>query len=546
MTDASEPSVRSPRERFVHELPWIAGVLVGAVLLVVLTDAFRPVSSPMGADWWEYRLCAHVLRHPEYSHYYPPWRPTLHPTLLGLLGDRWGYAWADTMVSSVSSVLLIVGTTVAVRAISGPWAAAVAALAAAMLPLHVAGVHWTNPSPFMGGLCAIAVAASLAAFRWPRWPVVLAAGLLTGLGWAADSRGVVLVPLALGLVAFAPRGGLRESWKRRALLLALVAMAMVPGRMVERALAVKDASSSVDMVDAAVDPSKIVPPMYAEGDHHAGRGEPPPPPPASLEEVPAWKRVLATASAPETVERIEGQITEARGLPPFFLMWIPLMALLPGRHGWRGALASLAVLVYTLIQVIVPAWLTDFGPRYTYFFLATIVVLVVVAPFRLMQTVGGRLPSGIRVCVASSLALALALGLWGRRPPAEYQLFDEDRAVRELARYFEGRLRSGEQWLECGVLGAETHWYPTLLHEGDLNPYGADWEMCQPYVLSSTPVGQRRWLVSTDRLTNATPEAPGPPFSSSIPNPRDHGWRELHRFQVSPEMPNVIVWEQAP
>jgi hypothetical protein len=227
-------------------------------------------------------------------------------------------------------------------------------------------------------------------------------------------------------------------------------------------------------------------------------------------------------------------------------MWIPLLALLPGRQGWRGVLGSLAVLGYTVVQVLVPAWLTDFGPRYAYFFLASVVVLLVAAPFRLVQTLGKRAPGWLRISLASLVALVLTLVLWARRPPPDHLLLPEDAAARELALYFEGRLQEGERWLECGILGTETHWYPKLLHEGDLNPYGADWEMCESYVRASTPAGQRRWLVSTDRLTNAPPEAPGPPFSSSIPDPGDHGWTELHRFQVSPQTPNVIVWEQAP
>lgn len=542
MPDASPSTLR---RRLLRELPWIAGVLVGTLLLVVLAGAFVPVPSPTGADWWEFRLCAHVLRHPEYTHYYPPWRATLHPTVLGLLGDNWGYAYADTLVSSLSLVALVSGAAVAARALAGPWAGAAAAIAAAVLPLNVAGAHWTNPSPFMGGLCALAMAGALVAFRWPRWPVVLVAGLLAGFGWAGDSRGVVLVPLVVGLTAFAPRGGLRQSWKQRLVLLLVVGAALVPGRAIERAVAVKDATSSVGAAAAALDPEKIVPAMQA-GDDLLPEGKVPPPPQAQDADVRIWTQVFAMASVPEALERIDGQITEARSLPPFALMWVPLLALLPGRRGWRGSFASLAVGVYLLVQVLLPAWLTDFGPRYAYFFLAAIVVLLVVAPFRLVGTVGGRLPAWGRPGVATLVALALVLGLWARRPPPDYQMFAEDRAIRELDRYFEGRLQPGDEWLECAVLGAETHWYPARLHRGDINPYGADWDMCRAYVAATTPPGKRRWLVSTDRLTDATPEAPGPIFSSSIPDPATMGWRQLHSFQVDPETPSVIIWEQAP
>jgi hypothetical protein len=534
------PAPRALPRLLAREAPWILGVAVGLVLLLVLADAFRPSPTPTGADWWEYRLCAHILRHPEFTHYYPPWRPTLYPWLLGGLGEPLGYPLVTGVLASGSVLLLVLGAALGARALAGPWAGAVAAVAAALLPMHTAGAHWTNPYPLLGALCALGVAAAVAACRWPRWPWVAAAGLIAGLGWAADNRGVVLVPLAVALVVLGPRGGLRATWRRRALLLALVLITMAPGKLLERAVAVKAAAGMFDNAAAAVDPGKVVPPMHVDGPPPGGEHPPPPSPEAQGS---ALDRVLAVGSLPDAADRVQGHMTRLRSLPPAWLIWLPLLALLPGRRGWRASLAALGVLVFTLLQVIIPAWLTDFGARYAYFFLGPVVMLAAAAPSRLASTLLGDRRAWVQPA-AAMLALGLVLAAWGPRPEPDFLSFDEDRAIRELDGYLRDRLGPDDTLMECAVLGAETHWYPRRLHPGDLNPYGADWRMCQAWVSAPDQPGERRWLVSVDKLTHATPEAPGLPFSSSIPDPATQGWRELHRFQLDPGVPAVIVWRR--
>jgi hypothetical protein len=170
-------------------------------------------------------------------------------------------------------------------------------------------------------------------------------------------------------------------------------------------------------------------------------------------------------------------------------------------------------------------------------------MLVAVAPARLAGTLSGRRRAWVQP-VAAGVTLALVVAAWGPRPGPHYVSFDEDRAIRELDGWLELRMAPDDALLECAVLGAETHWYPRLLHAGDLNPYGADWRMCEAFVTAADAPGERRWLVSVDHLTQATPESPGMPFSSSIPDPATHGWIEAHRFQVDPQVPSVIVWRR--
>lgn len=521
-------------------------MIVGLVLLVLLTDALTVQPAPTGADWWEYRLCGYVLQHPEYTHYYPPWRPALYPTLLGLLGEAWGYGVAATVISSGSLMVMLVGSALTARLLAGPWAGAAAAIAFALLPLNVVGAHWHNVYPFLGALCAASVAASLVVFRWPRWPLALTAGLLAGLGWAGDSRGILLVPVALIFAAMGPRGGWQASGRSRLLLVAVVLVGLGSGKAFERALAVKGTISSLDHAAAAVDPGVGVPPMNAADETHPPGPGPEGPDAPPSESGGSLEAVLEAGSPTKAIEGIWGHQVQVRSLPVPALIWLPLLALLPAKRGWRAVLASLGVLVYVLGQVVVPAWLTDFGARYAYFYVGCSVVLVTVAPYRLVETVGRRAPGWVRVVVASVLALALAVGLWARRPDHDFFVFAEDKTALELSVWFEGRIQPGDQWLECGILGAETLWYPKLHHDGDLNPYGADWNMCRAYVRTPTAPGSKRWLVSVDRLTDATPEVPGVPFSSSIPDPATLGWMEQHRFQPTPESPWVIIWLQAP
>lgn len=538
-TDAS----RSLPRLLGHEAPWIVGVVAGLVLLLVLNGAFAPNPTPTGADWWEYRLCAQILQHPEFTHYYPPWRPTLYPWLLGLLGEPLGYPLVASLLASGSVLALVLGAAFGARVLAGPWAGAVAAVAAALLPIHSAGAHWSNPSPMLGALCALGAAAAVAACRWPRWPWAAAAGLFAGLGWAADSRGIVLVPLAAALVVLGPRGGLMRSWKQRALLLLVVLVTMAPGKLLERAVAVKAATGLFDNAAAAVDPGKVVPPMHVDGPPPGGEHPPPPPPPEHEAQGSALERVLAVGSLPDARVRVAHHMSRMRSLPPAWLIWLPLLALLPGRRGWRASVAALGVLVFTLLQVAIPAWLTDFGARYAYLFLGPMVMLAAVAPARLASTLLGRRRPWVQP-VAAGVTLALVMTAWGPRPEPGFLSFNEDRAIREIDGWLESRLKPDDQLMDCGVLGAEPHWYPRLLHPGDLNPYGADWRMCEAYVTAADAPGERRWLVSVDQLTQATPESPGMPFSSSIPDPATQGWIESHRFQVDPAVPSVILWRR--
>ncbi len=531
-------STASPqRTALLSELPWILGVLLGLVLLLVLHGAFQPVASPTGADWWEYRLSAHVLQHPEHAHYYPPWRATLYPVLLGELGEALGYALATTLISSSAVLLMVLGAAFTARVLAGPWAGAAAALGVALMPMHAFAVHWTNPYPLIGGLCALGVAAAVAAARWPRWPWYAAAGLLAGLGWATDSRGALLVPLCLALVAVAPRGRLGASWKKRALALAIAAACIVPGRALERSLAVKPASSALDVAAAAVDPAGVVPNMNPD---HPDPHAPPPPPEAGQ---PAWKRVLATSSFHQAREGVRGHATVLGSLPPPALLWLLPLALLPGGRGWRGSLAAAGVLCFASLQVAVPAWLTDFGARYAYFFMGSVAALLATAPFRALGSVP-RLPRRVGVVIASIAALVLVLVSWHHRLDPGLLAFPEDRAAAAIAPALEQRMQPGDGFMECGVLGTETHWYPRQLHQGDLNPYGADWEMCRAWVRRPSRPGERRWLVSVTLLTNAPPESPGPPFSSSIPDPGTQGWTEVQRFRVSEDTPEIILWRK--
>jgi hypothetical protein len=245
----------------------------------------------------------------------------------------------------------------------------------------------------------------------------------------------------------------------------------------------------------------------------------------------------------QAAQKVRIHMTALRSLPPAWLIWLPLLALLPGRRGWRASVACAGVLTFTVLQVAIPAWLTHFGARYAYFFMGPAIMLVAVAPFRLVSTVARHRPAWLSIAT-TAVSMGVVLAAWAPRPASTYLQFDEDRAIQELDSYLQDRLGPDDQLLECAVLGAETHWYPRRLHPDDLNPYGADWEMCRAWVAAPDAPGEHRWLVSVDRLTDAPPEAPGPPFSSSIPDPAGQGWLEMHRFRLEPHLPEVIIWRR--
>ena len=221
-TPAPQPAL-GWRRRLLRELRLGLGLLLGLGFL--LHPSWVRFGYPHGADWDTYLgSAAHLWLDPE-LYRYNEWRQPMYPWLVGLLGTGSSYVLAAQYLALVSSVGTVLGATVMGRALAGPWAAGLAALSTAFLTVVVDGSWWVNPYPLVGSLTAVSLALAACCARWPRLGLALLAGVLAGLCWAADPRGLPVAAAVPLLVLLPPVVA-----RRRALLVGLALLGIAGGK----------------------------------------------------------------------------------------------------------------------------------------------------------------------------------------------------------------------------------------------------------------------------------------------------------------------------
>jgi hypothetical protein len=188
------------RKLLVRELPLAAGVAFGLTWLWLKGEAFVLDNRVEGYGWGAYLANAWAMAKGEvgrYDYFHGP----LHGALVGPLGELMGsYPAASALVASSMALLVVVGAGLGARALAGAWAGGLAAAVAPMTANAADMARWSNPYPVLAGLTGITLGLALCTARWPTKKLALLTGIGAALCTVADSRGLLLMPVAAVLV----------------------------------------------------------------------------------------------------------------------------------------------------------------------------------------------------------------------------------------------------------------------------------------------------------------------------------------------------------
>jgi hypothetical protein len=386
------------RARLIRELPLILGLLLGLGFL--LHPGFVRFGYPHGADWDTYLAsAAHLWLDPELFRY-NEWRQPLYPWLVGLLGGGGSYVLVAQWLALGSSLGTVLGSGLLARALAGPWAAGLAAVATAWIGVVVDGSWWVNPYPLVGALTALALAAAVWCARWPGGLPALLAGSLGGLCIAMDPRGLSVALAVPLLVALAP---LR--WRPRFLLVALATAGIALGLGLDRGL---QAQYGLELRSVH---------SQLELQSQEGRG-----PGARRVEVASTerelcsrepgreggKRLLAGPCARQRLGLNLRTLREDSHLPPLVpLAGLLLLCLLPGSWGRRSSLATGLVFWPSALALLLGMALVPYTDRYLLPAAALLGCLGPVALVRAGGLLARRWPAWPRLVVTGPALAAL-------------------------------------------------------------------------------------------------------------------------------------------
>jgi hypothetical protein len=507
---------------------------LGWLLLIIRGHAFVLMRFPAGHDWFEYLADAWMAWH-RIDLGYPTLRGALYPFVLAALGERIGYAHAALLLSSISMLTVVAAAGLGARALAGPWAGAVAAASIPLVNLYAESSRWVNLYPTLAAVFGATLALGACAARWPRAGLALATGLAGGLSAGLDARGLLAWASAALLVGV---GASRlPSTRPRVLLAALFLLGSMPGPMAARAVALKPAMAapahSIILRRDAMPMFRNRPELAAACGHEPA-GEP-----LSLE---ALRRPCARA-----LLRYNAGVLD-RFLP--FGLWGSLallgMALLPGRSGWRGSVASAAVLGSALPLLLLPSLWVVLPDRYLFPVAVPLMMLPPVGAARALRSVwpafrpGNATPAPQRLRVpapdappaastattpADALAVLLIaawlLHLWAGLPPVERLESHVLWAAKgEMIMRIQDLVRPGDTLLDCSSMAIEAALLPRRFHVDPPSLSGVDLERCGRWLEAPEHGAGAAWIVTgvrceappvtpAETLKTTATEAPG-------------------------------------
>lgn len=483
-------------KRWLRETPLLAGIIAGCVGSWWYGRAFVPMVWPAGFDWERYLRETWAYMHPGTMN--STWLEPLYSYILGHLGPYYGWAWTGLVLSSVAAVMVVVGAGLLGRALSGPWAGAVAALSIPLTPQLAAAARWVNLYPLLSGTTALGLAGAVGMARWRTWPWAVLAGVGSGLAWAIDGRTVTLLP---GLVLLALTGvvGVPQRWKQL-LLLVLFGAGLSIGPVSQTMLRVvpREGTAQVAEILRGIELSKL---RNSPNNELRAACEYEP---STMVSLYGLTRPCAIALQADNAERVDD------GLPWGLALTLALfmVALLPGNGGRRQSwIAAIALIPFLGMTLIMSRWIIV-TPRYMMQIAAPAAVVVPVAVAQLWRT----LFRGRKLNRLAFLA-PISLGLWlvwsgpihESNPPLESS--STYKMMAPVVSLIENDMGPDEVLLDCSESHIEVAVLPRLLHGGAQNHEGHDWPRCASWlkdpegeagayivVGSRTTVPGLRWL----------------------------------------------------
>lgn len=219
---AVDPALSPPPTRgawalaALRELPLALGLLGGLGLLWWLGQAGVFNGQLEGYRWPDYVYNAWMvdLGLPDR---YDAFRRPLHAWLLARLSHPLGsMPDAAVLVATASMGATVLGAGLLGRALAGPWAGGLAALAVGFGGPATDAARWANLYPLLSATTALSLGLAACTARWPGLGLGALAGLAAALAWGSDDRGVLLLPCCAGLVALGASAA--PGWRRWALL----------------------------------------------------------------------------------------------------------------------------------------------------------------------------------------------------------------------------------------------------------------------------------------------------------------------------------------
>lgn len=157
-----------------------------------------------GYHWDSWLNNAWFVAHGVHEHM-DGFRKPLFGYLAGTLGEDIGYANAGIVLGSLSVVMMVVAGGMLGRVLGGPAAGGFTAFAVGASPLIQNAAHWGTGYPLLSAATALTVALAVAyAVHQRRWVAILT-GLACILALSVEDRGILALPVVLGLFALVAR-----------------------------------------------------------------------------------------------------------------------------------------------------------------------------------------------------------------------------------------------------------------------------------------------------------------------------------------------------
>lgn len=471
--------------RLAPELPLIIGIGGGWFWLWYIGGAGVMNGQFDGYDWPGYTQNAWMVAH-EHVGATQGLRGLLHPFLMGHLGEWLGqYANSGILIASASIGLLVFAVGLSVRIFSGPWFGGASALLVGGLSGVAYASHWSNSYALLGGLSAAGIAMSCVCMRYPRWYVGILSGILTGLAYATDLRGMLFLPLAIAAPFVSD-----VRWSKRILCALLVVGSFQVGPNFRSWLGAPPAVSSEERV-------LIQQPVVKRWLQQA---QDPELDKACREASPTTFWTVSFLQTPCAKQIVRHNISHRlKSYFPFGLVltwYLTLGVLLPGREGFKGSLRGSLFLGGAVAPVILMGAWTPFANRYIIQMLLPIACIVPIAMGRGIQSIAPKGLVGILQAVAAIWVLNYAweLDISERLRSNEQGGYSH---FNEIAATVNGYLGDEDKYMDCSNHFVNIAILPRQTHRG-MPILNADNEgsRCLQWIFSSedAPEGRNVWF----------------------------------------------------
>ena len=511
--------------RALTELPLLAGVAVGLGLYWWLGFAFVLDGTVEGYHWADYFENAWMIVN-RVDLGYASFRYPLHAALVGHLGEALdSYANAAILVSSVGAFAMVLGNGLLGRVLAGPWAGGVAALLVPTAQVALTAGRWGNLYTALAGASLLTLGLAAVVARRPRWGLAALAGLVGGVAWGLDPRGLAMVPAAAALVLHGASriepGAARRL--RQGGLLAAFLLPLTLGPISREALWLPTRGKPT--LEHQIQTQRAVFLRWASNGHHdtampaACRDEDP--------TVPLHPGLLWTPCAQEMLKFNLTRAIPSHTPVPAPLLWVGLpLCLVPRRERVRDDLAQAAAALGLGAAALVGLLLwMPFPDRYLLQFAPLFALIPAVGLARATHRLSPKAlaPYTVPVVMVGLAAAAWTLDTTERRKPTTTRASPEVRRNDQVAAALAARLEPGEAVLDCADLHTPARWLPRLTSTPPM------WRLDDDYCLRwlRDPQGEGRAWVILDRDRTLQASAGGEIQTAELLEP----WELSHTVQ---------------